>query len=332
MIRFRFPLGCRAAALLLLLPLLPLSCGAPASGQRRFELEKAYGQGRSVSFAVRVSRLKITTAEQVSLELESRAQEAWRVDFPEIPDALGQFQVSAREAERRHLGRDGTLTVTRAYTLEPSLPGSYQIPPLTLSFGEAGEEFPFSLSSEPITVEVSSMLPPTLGEQDLEPIAGPVGLPSHRWLWIGGGAAVALALAAGTVLLLRRRSRDVAARKPLDSSEAALAELEELLARSLAEQGRFREFYQALSDLARRYVEHRYAIHAPERTTEEFLREAQDSPALSGHSELLRSFLLHCDLVKFARLEPRAAEVAAAVEACRSFITRTAAAEPRADP
>ncbi len=325
MTRFRFPPGWRAVALLLpMLPFLPLACGAPASGQRRFELEKAYGQGRSVSFAVRVSRLKITTAEQVSLELESRAGEAWRVDFPEIPDSLGQFRVSAREAERRRLGRDGTLTVIRVYTLEPSLAGSYQIPPLTLSFGEAGEEFPFSLTSEPITVEVSSVLPPTLGEQDLEPIAGPVGLPSRRGLWIGGGAAAAAVLAAGAVLLLvRRRGRRIPARRPPGSGEAALAELEELLARGLAERGLFREFYQGLSDLARRYVERRYAIRAPERTTEEFLREAQDSPALSGHSDLLRSFLMHCDLVKFARLEPQPAEVAAAVEACRSFITRT---------
>jgi len=40
----------------------------------------------------------------------------------------------------------------------------------------------------------------------------------------------------------------------------------------------------------------------------------------------LRSFLRHCDLVKFARLEPEPAEVAAAVEACRSFISRTAEA------
>jgi hypothetical protein len=329
--RFRFPPAWRAAALLLL-PLLPLACGSPPSGQRRFELEKVYGQGRSVSFAMRVSRLKITTAEQVSLELESRAAEAWRVAFPEIADVLGQFRVSQREAERRHLGRDGTLTVLRSYTLEPSLPGSYEIPPLTLSFGEAGEEFPFSLTSEPIAVEVSSVLPPTLGEQDLEEIAGPVGLSSRRWLWIGGGAAAAAGLAASAALLLRRRLRGVAARRPLGSGEAALAELQGLLARGLAEQGLFREFYQGLSDLARRYVERRYAIRAPERTTEEFLREAQESPALAGHSDLLRRFLMHCDLVKFARLEPEPGEVAAAVEACRSFITRTAGAEVGAGP
>ena len=111
---------------------------------------------------------------------------------------------------------------------------------------------------------------------------------------------------------------------PPGSAEAALAELSALLAQGLAEQGLFREFYQGISDLVRRYVERRYAIRAPERTTEEFLREAQDSPALSGHSELLKSFLRHCDLVKFARLQPEPAEVAAAVEACRSFITRTA--------
>jgi hypothetical protein len=329
MIRIRFP---RYLPLLGLLPLLTLACSAPAAGSRGFELEKAYGRGRSVSFAVRVSRLRITTAEQVSLELESRAAEAWRVAFPEIADELGEFRVSEREAERRHLDRDGTLTVTRAYTLEPSLPGSYQVPPLTLAFGEAGEEFSFSLTSEPIAVEVASVLPPTLGEQDLEEIAGPEALPSRRWLWIGGGAAVAAVLAAGAVLLLRQGRRGAVAQKPLSSGEAALAELEALLARGLAEKGLFREFYQGLSDLARRYVERRYAIRAPERTTEEFLREAQDSPALSGHSDLLRSFLRHCDLVKFARLQPEPAELAAAVEACRSFITRTAGADLRAIP
>jgi hypothetical protein len=326
MIRNRFPRACRAALLLLpLLALLPLACSVPAPGRGGFELERAYGQGRSVSFAVRVSRLKISTAEQVALELESRADEAWRVAFPEIADALGEFRVSEREAERRRLGRDGTLTVTRAYTLEPFLPGAYQIPPLTLAFGEAGEEFSFSLTSEPIAVEVSSVLPPTLDEQDLEPIAGPEGLPTRRWLWLGGGAAAVAALAAGAVLLLRHRRRAAPA-KPLGSTEAALAELNALLARGLAEQGLFREFYQDLSDLARRYVERRYAIRAPERTTEEFLLEAQDSPALSGHSDLLRRFLRHCDLVKFARLEPEPAEIAAAVEACRSFIAQTAEA------
>jgi hypothetical protein len=331
--RFQFPPGRRAALpLLLMLALLPQACGTPSAGRRSFELEKTYGQGRSVSFAVRVSRLKITTAERLTLELESRADEAWRAAFPEVADSLGQFQVSEREAERRHLGRDGTLTVTRAYILEPPLPGTYQIPPLTLSFGEAGEEFSFSLTSEPVDVEVSSVLPPTLGEQDLEEIAGPVGLPSRRWLWIGGGAAAALGLAAAAVLLLRRRGRGAAGRRPLGSGEAALAELDALLARGLAQQGLFREFYQGLSDLARRYVERRYAIRAPERTTEEFLREAQESPALSSHSDLLRSFLRHCDLVKFARLEPRPAEVAEAVEACRSFITRSAGAEGRAGP
>jgi hypothetical protein len=231
--------------------------------------------------------------------------------------------VSEREAERRRLERDGTLTITRAYTLEPFLPGAYQIPALTLSFGEAGEEFSFSITSEPIAVEVSTVLPPTLGEQDLEPIAGPEALPSRRWLWLGGAAAAAAALAAAAVLLRRRVRRRAAPQKPLSSAEAALAELESLLGRGLPEQGLFREFYQELSDLARRYVERRYAIRAPERTTEEFLREAQESPALAGHSDLLCGFLLHCDLVKFARLQPEPPEIAAAVEACRSFITRS---------
>jgi hypothetical protein len=320
----RWSRACQAA--LLLLPLLLPACSAPGAGPRGFELERTYGEGRSVSFAVRLSRLKISTAEQLGLELESRAGETWRVAFPEIADELGEFRVVERGSERRRLARDGTLTVTRPYTLEPFLPGAYQIPPLTLAFGEAGEEFSFSLTSEPISVEVSTVLPPTLGEQDLEEIAAPEGLPSRRWLWFGGGALAAAALATVTTRLLRqRRNREPPAR-PLASGEAALAELTELLARGLAERGQFREFYQALSDLARRYVEHRWAIRAPERTTEEFLREVQDHPALAAQAELLRGFLRHCDLVKFARLQPDGAEVASAVEACRSFISQTSEA------
>jgi hypothetical protein len=326
MIRDRFSRACPAALLLLPLLVLPplsmLACSTPAAGPRSFDLERTYGQGRSVSFAVRLSRLKISTSEQLALELESRAAEAWRVAFPEIADALGEFRVVERGAERRRLARDGTLTVTRPYTLEPLLPGAYQIPPLSLAFGEAGEEFSFSLTSEPITVEVSSVLPPTLGEQDLEEIAGPQAMPPRRWLWLGGGAVAAAALAGGATLLLRRR-RGILPQESLGSGETALAELAELLGRGLTERGQFREFYQGLSDLARRYVERRWAIRAPERTTEEFLHEAQDHPALAVHSELLRGFLRHCDLVKFARLEPDATEVAAAVEACRSFIART---------
>lgn len=64
-------------------------------------------------------------------------------------------------------------------------------------------------------------------------------------------------------------------------------------------------FCTAVSDIIRVYLEERFGLHAPDRTTEEFLSELAKSAALdSRHKALLAEFLTECDLVKFARVEP----------------------------
>jgi hypothetical protein len=56
---------------------------------------------------------------------------------------------------------------------------------------------------------------------------------------------------------------------------------------------------------ARTYLEERFTFHAPERTTEEFLRElAGTNLLLPEQKESLGNFLASCDLVKFAKYEP----------------------------
>src|SRR4029077_2428379 len=64
-------------------------------------------------------------------------------------------------------------------------------------------------------------------------------------------------------------------------------------------------FVVAVSDTARTYLEERFDFHAPERTTEEFLRELGGTKLLlSDQKESLGNFLASCDLVKFAKYEP----------------------------
>jgi len=64
-------------------------------------------------------------------------------------------------------------------------------------------------------------------------------------------------------------------------------------------------FVVAVSDTARTYLEERFNFHAPERTTEEFLRElASTKLLLPDQKESLGNFLASCDLVKFAKYEP----------------------------
>ena len=63
---------------------------------------------------------------------------------------------------------------------------------------------------------------------------------------------------------------------------------------------------------------------APERTTEEFLDELRHEDALqSEYRDLLAEFLRHCDLVKFAALEPTEIDVKRTFETCRDFVDAT---------
>jgi len=79
-----------------------------------------------------------------------------------------------------------------------------------------------------------------------------------------------------------------------------------------------------LSGVVRAYIEHRFAIRAPELTTEEFLREAGRAAALEAdHRRLLASFLADCDRVKFAGHLPDADESRAALAAARRFVDET---------
>jgi hypothetical protein len=64
-------------------------------------------------------------------------------------------------------------------------------------------------------------------------------------------------------------------------------------------------FVVAVSDTARAYLEERFNFRAPERTTEEFLRELSSTDLLAAEQkESLGNFLESCDLVKFAKYEP----------------------------
>src|SRR5439155_17507093 len=90
------------------------------------------------------------------------------------------------------------------------------------------------------------------------------------------------------------------------------------------EQSQVDRFYTELSGVIRHYVEDRFGLRAPERTTEEFLQELTQRPILSGEQRLaLAHFLEQCDLVKFAQVRPTAGEGQAALHAARAFVEAT---------
>lgn len=115
---------------------------------------------------------------------------------------------------------------------------------------------------------------------------------------------------------------------PTPPHVAALAALDALAARNLPAQRLCEPFYVALSSIVRNYLEGRFALNAPDQTTEEFIRTSLRASVLSADQRrLLTEFLEQADLVKFARDTPSASEMDAAFSTARDFVLQTAPAE-----
>jgi hypothetical protein len=140
------------------------------------------------------------------------------------------------------------------------------------------------------------------GTNALRDIKPPLEIPSG-WAWVGWLllvlAVAALAFWAWRYWRKRRaQAWVIPAVPPHIRAKQKLREALTLI-------GQPREFCIAVSDTVRWYLEERFDFHAPERTTEEFLYELQETNLLTpDQKESLGEFLKRCDLVKFAKYEP----------------------------
>jgi hypothetical protein len=78
---------------------------------------------------------------------------------------------------------------------------------------------------------------------------------------------------------------------------------------------------RAADGIVRRFIERTTGVHAPEQTTEEFLREIGRGQLFLGDERTrLKAFLESADLVKFAAQEPTAADVEQTFQRAQAFL------------
>jgi len=246
------------------------------------------------------------------------------VEFPAAGENIGEFPVKDSGFSKKTFF--GKSTLTGHYILNTFKPGKYDIPPLTLKYRGPGETEWKEIRTEEIPVEVESVLAKYPDASDIRDIKGPMGLPSkYRFLIYVLIAALAALLAAGIFLFIRNRRLAKAAK--IASSlphEAAYERLRALKAKDLPGKGRIEEYYVELSNIARRYLEDRFNLRAPEMTTEEFLADLKEREKLSrAHKALLKEFLFHCDLVKFAKYGPSPNEMDLSFESAKKLVDQT---------
>jgi len=318
----RLRILCTAALLCVLVGCAQRDGEAPP----RYKVVKSFEAPQvPLTVTVKVSEESVSVADSFRCVIEIRRSKDMVAELPGF-DVLEKTFAPLLARDKRALPErleDGFVVEGDEYELEPLVSGEYTIKPFTVTYKLGDEEG--TLETEPIQLAVTS-----LGADDpraeLRDIVGPVSLPQRAtpwWVWVlvaGGIVAV------GNVvfLVLRRRRRSIPAEQRLGAHELAFEALRALREKDYIGRGLIEAFYVELSAILRWYIEHRFGLHAPEETTDEFLEEiARNGFFDLRQRTLLMDFLAHCDLVKFARYGPTADEIQQAFAAATTFIDET---------
>lgn len=322
--------GVRSAFRLCVLAVALAACAGEAS-----PWTSAPSAGLDLRLSLQPNEVELMQPVTATLDLFTAADLA--VDFaPETAIDREQWRVEvAHEPAQPLFGGQWRRTVLQ---LRPRRgPGPLNVP----SFRAAAKDGSNAASTPEQTVVVRSALgaspSPTVPDlaaelgQQVETRGELFEAPRAFWPWaVAAGAVVVLSL---FVWWLRRpRQYSFASEVAQPPHVRALRELQRLRDSARNTPAQVDAFYVATSQVLRDYVEERFAVRAPERTTEEFLRELELGSDAGGAGDLLRAhrgelarFLLQCDMVKFARHLPGESEHQATWQLAVAFVEATRA-------
>lgn len=287
------------------------------------------GNVASVEVSANVDKNEVTIGDKIRFGIRVKYKDEITIQFPELNEQLGAFTVKnicSNEVPKRE--KDGYSIIERVYVLSSYEIGRQTVTSLKIKYkGVRGEG---EVATNGIAVEVKGVIKEGEVLADIKDIHPPLNVPANfRRLvaWIFAGIGVLLAAGIAYWLINKRKigqnrhGHKFTKRTP---HEVAYELLERLLKENLVSKGLVKEYYYRITNVLRHYIEDRFGLLAPERTTDEFLIEMAHTNKLDDtHKELVREFLERCDMVKYAKYGPSVLEIKETYEAARRFIDET---------
>lgn len=246
------------------------------------------------------------------------------LQLPDMRDYFGQLEVyGIPDHHSEPLGED-RVRITERYVLDPLQIRDHYIPPVQVTWGDG----------EAISVPSPMFCVRDLTAEELEEAqkfaGGIAGGPGEG----GGGltglwalfavAVIAIGAAAALLFYFRDRSAVPVEQARKEAWEIAKERLAALAGRHLPQQGKYDAYHVDLSSILRYYIEGRFEVHAPERTTPEFMLEITEEGLFTPEQEVfLARFLRLCDRVKFAQFRPDLEAMTISYEEVERFVEET---------
>ena len=277
---------------------------------------------------------------RAELELRVLADKSGTIEIEDyrrsVENAERHFEYRLESLERRSAipSAGGKREWLSRFRVEFLLAGEYEFPAARVTVTPAATETADSGSCEPIVVATTPLkvtvteapgTPLTPDELRTLPMPPPVDLP-RPWprFWPAYAAAGAIAALALAAFLVARRRRREFAEVMIPAHEWARRMFAALIADDLLARDRTQEFFYRISGIVRGYIERRFGLTAAEMTTEEFLSAASSDVRFPAtHTAALDPFLRACDLVKYAKHQPRPADADESLHAAQGFVAET---------
>ena len=271
-----------------------------------------------------VDKAKVTIGDKINYKITVDFLEGIEVLPPEIKDEVGGLAVEDFGIEES-MNEKGEITREIWCVLETFNTGSYIIPAFDIKYKTKPEAEEAVVKTPEVFIEVVTTL-----DEDASDVRGitptvAINKSYSRLYYIIAIVFGVLAIVGAIILLFRGKQKEIEfVPAPLPAHQIAYNELENLRALNLISEGRIKEYYYRLSNIVRHYIESRFKLMAPERTTEEFLAEMTVTDRLTGvHKELISNFLEHCDMVKFAAYGPDTREIENAFDSAIKLVDET---------
>ncbi len=271
----------------------------------------ANANAQRIKATASIDSTNILIGDQVKLFLEIDHPKNVEVQFPQVPDTIGEhIEVLQRSGIDTFESDDENFQKQiQSYLITSFDSGSYRIPPYWFKIKTEG--LSDSVPANGVTLNVYSMeIDTTKGPADIKmPYGAPLTLKEVTPYILGVILIGAIIFFILYSIKRKKRNQPIFSRPPKPKEPAhvvALRELDRIKNEKIWQKDKTKEYYSQVTETLREYIEDRFEIPAMELTSDETLDRFRYRRDLLREKsfEKLSQILQLADLVKFAKYKP----------------------------
>lgn len=283
---------------------------------------------KDVNVLAKIDTNQIRIGEQIHLKLTASAPQGVKIKFPIIPDTLRGLEFVNRSGIDTGKSEDGKKIIySQSVNVTAFDSGFYVLEPFQFLLMQ-DNKLPDTMSTEALLVSVKTI--PVDTTKEIKDIKAVMDVPiTLKEILVYIGIVLAILVIAFFVIREIRRRRKLPKPEPvievpkIPPHVTALEALKKTAEEKLWQQGHYKSFHSAVSDILRTYIEGRFSINAMELTTDETMSRFRGNILPEEARQKLYGILQLADMVKFAKVIPVGSENEKSIDDAVQFILLT---------